>query len=90
MYNIYLSSIVKFFTLKIKIKLFERFCKAGENSRMFLNVVNVLFGVGNSDFLNKIKVERFRVQRSGLKNTQPDPIKEGQHLCIIAAFSPNG
>ena len=57
---------------------------------MLLNVVKVLFGVEDSDVLNKTKVERFRVQRSGLKNTQPDPIKEGQHLCIIAAFSPNG
>jgi len=57
---------------------------------MFLNVLKVLFGVEDIDVLNKIKVERFRVQRSGLKNTQPDPIKEGQHLCIIAAFSPNG
>ena len=53
-YHIYLSSVVKFFTLKIKIKLLERFCKAGKNSRVLFNLVKVLFGVGNCDVLNKI------------------------------------
>ena len=36
------------------------------------------------------KVERFRVQSSGLKNSQPAPIKGIQPLCVINAFSPNG
>ena len=36
------------------------------------------------------KVERFRVQRSGLTNSQPAPIKGNQLLCVNTAFSPNG
>ncbi len=36
------------------------------------------------------EVERFRIQRSRLKNTQPAPIKGVQHLYVINAFSPNG
>ncbi|MGD8662048.1 MAG: hypothetical protein PVH37_19055, partial [Desulfobacterales bacterium] len=61
-----------------------------------LVVYNFIFESGNARitrnnwFLFISKVERFRVQRSGLKNTQRAPIKGGQHLCIIAAFSPNG
>ena len=57
-YCIYLSSVVKFFTLKIKIKLLERFCKAGKNSRMLLNFVKVLFGVEDSDVLIRYNIKK--------------------------------
>jgi hypothetical protein len=41
-------------------------------------------------FFGFIKVERFRVQNSGLKNSKPASIKGIQLLSVNIIFAPNG